>query len=52
MGMKSFKTAGGYRGKETKMKCVYTMLRMCAHSGSRKGEKYKGRVEEGNISNA
>lgn len=56
MGMKPFKTTGGYRGKETKMKCVHSVyvcvcvrVRVLAH---KKREKYKGRVEEGNVSNA
>jgi len=52
MGMESFKTAGGYRGKETKMRwCARARVCMCvcvyAHSCSQKEGKIH---KEGNWS--
>lgn len=50
MGMKPFKTAGSYRGKETKMRYMYVYV--CARAFSQKEKNTWGRVGERNVSNA
>lgn len=58
MGMKPFKTAGGYRGKETKMRCVYVYINRCmcvcvyACALTKREKNIQGRVGEGNALNA
>lgn len=57
MGMKLFKTAGGYRGKEMKMRCVYVYMRtyysthpvrVCGLARERE-KNAQGKIGEGNV---
>lgn len=49
MGMEPFKTVGGYRDKETKMRCMYTCLYLCVYVCARSASQKEGKIHEGGL---